>query len=128
NTLLSKLSETDYCKDSEVMQPLNQLMLSFADYPQILLNTEKLIEDCNFEFEFSTPKNKKNYTENKQSDKELLNNLAQEGLIKRYGLMHEEARIRLERELKVIDELNFSAYFLITWDIVQYSMNEGLMH
>jgi DNA polymerase III alpha subunit len=29
-------------------------------------------------------------------------------------------RARVEKELKVIDELKFSGYFLINWDIIQY--------
>lgn len=128
NTLLSKLTENDYCKPSEIMKPLDELEACFENYPQILQNTEKLMDACNFEFDFSIPKNKKHYTGSKESDKEFLTNLAKEGFKKRYGLSHEPARIRMERELKVIDELNFSAYFLITWDIVQYSINQGLMH
>lgn len=39
-----------------------------------------------------------------------------------------EAKQRLEKELAVIDQLNFCAYFLITWDIVQYSNKMGFMH
>jgi DNA polymerase-3 subunit alpha/error-prone DNA polymerase len=33
----------------------------------------------------------------------------------------------VEKELKVIDELKFSGYFLINWDIIQYS-SMGFMH
>lgn len=128
NTLLSKLKEEDYCKPSEYMRPLDELKNSFAEYPTILANTDMITENCHFDFDFSVPKNKKHYTGNKESDKEFLTKLAREGLMKRYGLMHEQAFKRMERELKVIDELNFSAYFLITWDIVRYSMSQGLMH
>lgn len=128
NTLLSKLKEEDYCRPSEYMRPVDELKNSFSEYPTILANTEMITENCHFDFDFSVPKNKKHYTGNKESDRELLAQLAREGLIKRYGLMHEQAFRRMERELKVIDELNFSAYFLITWDIVRYSMSQGLMH
>jgi DNA polymerase-3 subunit alpha/error-prone DNA polymerase len=38
------------------------------------------------------------------------------------------ARARVEKELKVIDELKFSGYFLINWDIIQYSNSMGFMH
>ncbi|MBL7867374.1 MAG: DNA polymerase III subunit alpha [Flavobacterium lindanitolerans] len=128
NIILSKLTEDNYCKASETMQPISEVEAFYSEYPQIIRNTEKLIDGCNFEYDFSTPKNKKNYTESKESDKALLAKLAKEGLLKRYGADHIEAATRLYRELKVIDELNFSAYFLITWDIVQYSFSRGLMH
>ncbi len=128
NVLLSKLTETDYCTPDELMISQSDLSAKFADYPQIIINTQTLIENCHFDFDFATPKNKKFYTANKDSDKRLLVNLAREGLVRRYGTNHSEAKARMERELKVIHELNFSAYFLITWDIIRYSHSRGFMH
>ncbi|MHA3786843.1 DNA polymerase III subunit alpha [Flavobacterium hauense] len=128
NTLLSKLTEDDYCKTSEVFMPLEELTNKYKDYPIILQNTERVISQCNFEYDFTTPKNKKHYTGNKQGDIELLTNLAQAGLISRYGNDHKQAKARVEKELKVINELNFSGYFLITWDIIRYSNSRGFMH
>ncbi|HEU0137641.1 MAG TPA: DNA polymerase III subunit alpha, partial [Flavobacterium sp.] len=128
NVVLSKLAETDYCGTSEIMRPLDELEAQFSDYPQIIINTQKIIDRCNFQFDFSTPKNKTHYTRSGDSDKRLLTNLAKEGLVRRYGTKNIEAKKRMERELKVIHELNFSAYFLITWDIIKYSNSRGFMH
>jgi len=128
NIILSKLKEDDYCKTSDLMLPVDELLLKYNDYPQIIKNTERIIEDCNFEFQFNTPRNKKFYTESKYGDKLLLENLAHEGLIRRYGKKNTEAQARVLKELKVIDELNFSSYFLITWDIIRYSKSAGFMH
>jgi DNA polymerase-3 subunit alpha/error-prone DNA polymerase len=55
NVILSKLIETDYWT-SETMVPLEELLEKFSDYPQIIENTECIIAECNFEFEFKTPK------------------------------------------------------------------------
>lgn len=128
NIILSKLTEADYCKTSEVLKPLEELLKSYADYPEIIQNTEKLIEQCNFTFEFKTPRNKKYYTNNRQSDIALLTSLAQQGLLWRYGKSNIQAKARVEKELKVIDQLEFSGYFLITWDIIRYSNSRGFMH
>lgn len=128
NIILSKLTETDYCKTSEVIKPLEELLKSYADYPEIIQNTERLIEQCNFTFEFKTPRNKKCYTNNRQSDIALLTSLAQQGLLWRYGKSNIQAKARVEKELKVIDQLEFSGYFLITWDIIRYSNSRGFMH
>jgi DNA polymerase-3 subunit alpha/error-prone DNA polymerase len=128
NIILSKLTEADYCKTSEVIKPLEELLKSYADYPEIIQNTEKLIEQCNFTFEFKTPRNKKYYTNNRQSDIALLTSLAQQGLLWRYGKSNIQAKARVEKELKVIDQLEFSGYFLITWDIIRYSNSRGFMH
>lgn len=128
NVILSKLTEADYCKTSEVMIPLEELLSKFEEYPQIIENTQKLINQCHFEFDFKTPKNKKYYSRSRESDMQLLTKLAHEGLFKKYGADNPQALVRVEKELKVIDQLEFSGYFLITWDIIQYSMSQGFLH
>jgi len=127
NVILSLLTEDDYCKTTEFMQPQHLLIEKYKDYPQILTNTQEVIETCNFTFDFETPKNRKFYTRDKQSDMSLLTSLAYHGLKKKYG-SNPEAKARVEKELKVIDELEFSGYFLITWDIIRYSNSMGYLH
>ncbi len=128
NSIGSKLAETDYCKVTEVMVPIATLLAQFSDYPQLIQNTQTILDECNFEYDFYTPKNKKHYTGNKHDDSALLTKLAYEGMIRRYGAQHAEAKARVEKELKVINDLEFSGYFLITWDIVQYSISKGFLH
>lgn len=128
NVIGSKLEKSDYCKQTETLRPLQELEACYAEYGQILDNTERLIDSCNFEYEFGIPRNKQTFTQSRESDKELLYKLAYNGLAWRYPNDDGSARARLERELKVIHDLNFSGYFLITWDIVNYSFNQGLMH
>ncbi len=128
NLILSKLLESDYCRESEVMIPVDKLLSYYADYPVIIKNTKKIIDECNFQFDFKTPKNKKYYTNSQYSDKLLLENLALEGMKRRYGDCNSEATRRVNKELEVIDRLNFSGYFLITWDIIRYSNSSGFLH
>ncbi|RXM41846.1 DNA polymerase III subunit alpha [Flavobacterium sp. YO64] len=128
NIILSKLTEADYCKVSDVMKPVESILPFYEKYPEIILNTQCIIDDCNFQYDFSAKRNKKFYTENRQKDLEKLTELAWEGFEKRYGNENLEAKARVEKELKVIDELEFSGYFLITWDIIQYSNSKGFMH
>jgi len=128
NRILSKLTESDYCKVTEVMLPQNELLAMFSDYPVIIQNTQKIIDSCNFKFDFATPKNKKFYTNNRRSDMALLTSLAKQGLIRRYGSDNSQAKERVEKELKVIEQLEFSGYFLITWDIIRYSNSQGFLH
>src|SRR5690606_5493946 len=128
NVILSKLTEEDYCRADEIMKPQHELLAVYRDHPQLVANTVKVMERCHFEYDFTTPKNKKHYTGSKESDIKLLTGLAGAGLKKRYGENHTAARQRVEKELKAIDELGFSGYFLITWDIVRYSNSMGFMH
>ena len=43
----------------------------------------------------------------------------------RYGLINTEARHRIEKELAIIEQMDFNAYFLITWDIIRYAQSRG---
>lgn len=128
NLILSRLSVDDYCKDTEVMIPVETLLSCYAEYPQIIVNTQKIIEQCHFEFDFKTPKNKKFYTNNQKDDMTLLTTLAQQGLEWRYGKNNAEAKSRMFKELNVIEQLQFSGYFLITWDIIRFSNSQGFLH
>ena len=128
NVILSRLEPHEVCAIGETMEPVDKLLEVYRDYPQLIANTVMVMEGCNFEFDFTTPKNKKYYTDSRQGDATFLTGLARAGLKKRYGENHVAARERMEKELKVIDELGFSGYFLITWDIIRYSNSMGFMH
>ncbi len=128
NTLISKLEKEHVCGTSEILRPIVDILKPFKNYPQIIENTERLVRSCQFSFDFSTPKNKKFYTSSAEEDFQLLKKLAFEGLKNRYGEHHTEAEERTAKELRVIRELDFCGYFLITWDIVKYSNKRGFMH
>jgi len=128
NILGSRLSLNDYCSNLETMLPLSELLEKYADYPYIIQNTQKIIDQCNFEYEFGIPRNKKYFTNSREEDMQLLRTLAQEGMVKKYGPDNIIAKQRVEKELKVIEELEFSGYFLITWDIIRYSTSMGFLH
>lgn len=128
NTLGSKLGQDDYCAPGEVMAEVELLSHEYSRYPQILDNTTAIINECHFEYEFKVPRNKKHYTADRDTDLQLLTSLALQGVVKRYGNDNGPAKERVAKELKVIHELEFSGYFLITWDIVRYSNSMGFLH
>jgi DNA polymerase III alpha subunit len=86
---------------------------------QIIKNTEFLLKNAILNLNLNASK-QKNSIQSKEGDRLLLENLAKSGLVKRYGNTN-KAQARVIKELKVINDLNFSGYFLITWDIIQYS-------
>jgi DNA polymerase III alpha subunit len=102
NVIFSKLTEQDICKRTEVMAPVAELIAHYKDYPKILRNTEKIIENCNYDFDFKAPKNKKYYTNDRFSDRELLTSLALEGMQRRYGANNREAIARVNKELVLL--------------------------
>lgn len=72
-------------------------------------------------FDFKLPK----YSDN---SKELLYNLCYKGINKRLaGNIPEVYKERLEMELKVITEMNFTDYFLIVYDFILHAKKNGIV-
>ena len=127
NVLISKLQENQFASQPETID-YNDLVNQFRDYPEIVRNTEKLMNDCSISFDFKSVKNKKLFGQSAYDDKLLLRQLALDGMVYRYGKNDQEAKQRIAHELEIIDKLEFSSYFLIAWDIIRYSMSCGFYH
>jgi DNA polymerase III alpha subunit len=128
NCLLSKLPKTSQCFEDELFHEQAYLEQALVNYPHIIENTERLLSFCSFKFDFDTPKNKTVFSSSKEADLELLTKLAWDGFRYRYGKKNDEAKARIEKELKIIYELGFGSYFLITWDIIRYARSRGYFH
>ncbi len=128
NTLLSKLTPPDMASPKEYFISPDLLSIAYSDYPQIIRNTERLTDECSILIDFNSVKNRRIFTSSRYDDRLLLEKLALDGMAYRYGKSNKEAHKRIDHELEVIDRLGFSAYFLITWDIVRYSMSRGFYH
>jgi len=128
NILLSQLKPRQMAQDSEVLLSPDLLRCAYDDYSGIRRNTEGILKDCWIDFDFTTVKNKKTFTGTSQDDKILLEKLAMDGMVYRYGQRNREALKRIRHELEIIHRLGFSSYFLITWDVIRYSMSRGFYH
>lgn len=125
NTLLSKLLPEQQGAATEVFVSPGKLLEAFAQYPFIVTNTYQLIEGIRLDFEPQTDKNKKTLTASLEDDKAFLDKLARDGCIQRYGRKNKLAYDRVSKELAIIDQLGFNAYFLMTWDIIRYAQSRG---
>ena len=88
-------------------------------------NTVKIAEKCNVVVKktdalpaYEVPKGFTTET--------YLNNLVYNGMKKRYGKITEELQERADYELKVIEDMGFAAYFLITWDFIHFAKTHGI--
>jgi DNA-directed DNA polymerase III PolC len=128
NILLGQLKPGQMADKSEVLLPPDLLRCAYDEVPHIRRNTERVLSDCRIDFDFTTVKNKKTFTGTGQDDRVLLEKLAMDGMEYRYGRSNREALKRIRHELEIIDKLGFSSYFLITWDVIRYSMSRGFYH
>lgn len=128
NTLLSKLTPEMLAASDEVPISPDYLRQRFASLPLLLENAELLADCCSLTIDLKGNKNKQTFTSSRYDDQLLLEKLAFEGVEYRYGCHDKVAVERVQKELKIISDLGFSAYFLITWDIIRYTMSQGIYH
>jgi DNA polymerase-3 subunit alpha len=128
NIILSKQDRSTLAEEHETFPSPSELMDAFQKYPSILTNTLRILDSCSIDLEFGTDKTKKVYSASKEDDRKLLEKLALNGMLQRYGNKNKKARERVEKELKIIDDLGFNAYFLITWDIIRYAQSQGFFY
>ena len=89
-------------------------------------NINKIIDNCNLELTY-TPDLLPIYDPNINS-KKYLYELSHKGLKRRLNNnVPKEYEERLEKELKVIDEMGFNDYFLIVYDYVLYSKKNNIL-
>ena len=127
NMLLSKLPADEQATLEEVMLPKNEMYAAYAEYPRIISNTERILDDCTIAFEYGkfSNKNLKHYTGTMQGDIAKLRSECEIGLLYRYEKTDEEVRKRMEKELQIIEQMNFASYFLINWDIIKYALHKN---
>ncbi len=128
NVLLSQLPKTEEAYADEMMVPMRTLEKYYEQYPQIVLNTKSILVDCAIEFDFTTSKNKKVYSNSVSEDYYLLETECKKGLKYRYSSPSSTVYERLDKELEMIKKLNFSAYFLINWDLVTYARSQNFYY
>ncbi|MGE8301317.1 MAG: PHP domain-containing protein, partial [Sphingobacterium paramultivorum] len=121
NLLISQLEADQVAHSDEVLLSRMTLTEMFSDLPELMNNTEQLLAQCSFYFDFETVKNKTTFTDSHYADQQLLFSQALAGLERRYGKNDSVAMERIQRELEIIEQLKFSSYFLITNDICRYA-------
>lgn len=108
----------------------------FPHVPEALANTVRIAESCDLQLEFgkSILPEYRPLPEGK-TPSAYLRQLCEEGMEERYSEssrwtdteLRAELEQRLDYELRVIDSMGFSDYFLIVWDFIAYSHQQGIV-
>lgn len=126
NALLSKVDPATLCEPSEYFEPSSVLHERYNACPELITASEELAAQCNIAFDFKESKNRRTFSGSKVTDKQLLEKETWKGVEYRYGKKYpDDIRARVEKELRMINELGFAAYFLINWDILRYARRKG---
>jgi len=121
NTKLSRLRYEDTCREHNFLTFSRSMIDQFPHAPEAVENTVKVAEKCMKEwniFSLTFPDFKG------MGDKEAFEHLyraTMEGCRKRYGKITKEVRERVDHEMNIIREKNFSHYFLVVADLAAKS-------
>jgi len=98
----------------------------FKAVPEALENTARIAERCNVEIKFHETKMPKAPIPEGLSAYEYLTKLCLDGLKERYPDDDGKIRKQLEYELSVIKKMGFVEYFLVVWEYINWSRNNGV--
>ncbi|MFA5358367.1 MAG: DNA polymerase III subunit alpha [Patescibacteria group bacterium] len=106
-----------------------EMVHTFADYPEALENTQKIADSCNLEIELGKIKLPRYDLPEGKTAMEYLEELARNGIKKRFGDNNVDSRVeeRLRYELEVIGRTGFASYFLIVADFVNWAKDNGIV-
>jgi len=114
--------------DDFSMKSSEQMIKDFKDSPEAILNTQKIVKDCNFEFELGKIKLPKYDVPLGKTLEEYLKELCYQGLKRKFGEKPKKEIIeRLEYELSVISQAGFVSYFLIVQDFVNWAKENRIV-
>ncbi|MEW6571419.1 MAG: DNA polymerase III subunit alpha [Nitrospirota bacterium] len=120
-------SRLRFSSDGFYFKSPEEMKKAFKEIPEAILNTRAIAEKCNLEFRLGVNLLPVYELENGERPEALLEKLAREGLIGRFGPEPGTSyKERLERELEIIRKMKYSSYFLIVWDFISYARKRGI--
>ena len=124
---LGSVDETTLADKSNYFIDPRKIKSKFAAFDKYFKNCEIISELCNADLNLGAYKFPKFHSSNPTEHRSVLRSICYDGLKKRYSEIAAEQTKRLEYELDVIDELHFTDYFLIVWDIVREAKMRGMV-
>ena len=123
NTNLGLLPKREICHPSQylVSEEITRQWLGSVS-EEAFLNAHKIVDECNVEFDLDHPK----FASFPCKDpKALLRSLAEKGLWKRYSNPKVEHIQRFSHELRMIEQLGATDYFLAVEDMVGFAIRKS---
>lgn len=126
----TRFTREQYFKTTAEMEEL------FKDIPEAIQNTLNIAQRCNFTMNLGHPELPRFPTPEGETEYEMLDRLAREGLEKRLEVLYPEVTERdaqrpryverLDTELKVINDMGFPGYFLIVQDFINWAKDNDI--
>ena len=106
---------------------VDEMREALKEYPpEAIANTLEIANRCNLELDYGKNVMPEYEVPEGHTNDSYLKELCYQGLREKYGgELSEPIRQRLDYELDTISKTDYSGYFLIVWDYVQYAHKQG---
>jgi DNA polymerase-3 subunit alpha len=128
NTLLSKLPKEAQGDATDQFYTYADLVSRCESHSYLLVNAQKLLEQCQFSFYFQAVKNRRDILGSDWEDFDFLRQETFKGALRRYPALQPEVSKRIEKELELIQQKGFVSYFLINYDIITFAQHRNFYH
>ncbi len=113
--------------DEFYLKTADEITQLFKHHEEAIENTRRISEQCNVMLELHEQNLPKYPVEDHLSTDKLLEEICWSGFNERYKSRSEEHKKRLNYELEIIKKMKFSDYFLIVWDFMRFSRENGIL-
>ena len=125
NTLLSKLPPHHQAGKDEFMLSENELAKHVEQFPELISNAKLLLDQCSIDCKLGEDKNKTFFASSLEEDLNYLRLETAKGYAIRYGQDLTIWRSHIEKELSIIAKKKFTAYYLISYDLICFAKQQG---
>jgi DNA polymerase-3 subunit alpha len=127
NKKKNETSRMAFGADQFYFKSADEMASLFIETPEAIENTLRIAESCSLEIPqpgpllpiYEIPKDF-------ESPDTYMRHNVDEGLKALYPEVSESIRARADYELKVIQEMGFTGYFLIVWDFINFARQKGI--
>ena len=127
NTSLENLNKSDLVDEEYYLKSADAIQKKWKAFPEAIGNIKYIVDNCNVHLKFGEYKFPVYSVPSGESSHSYLWGVCLNNLSQKYHPVTEAVTERLQKEMAVIEEMGFSDYFLIVWDIVKEAHRRGMM-
>ena len=127
-TTVEQLGHRRFSNAERYLKSLEELTQLFADYPSALARTVEIADQCTFSMDDLKYQYPREACPPGKTPMDYLEEITWRGATRRYpnGIPPKVDQL-LRRELSLIRKLNYEAYFLTVWDLVEFARSRGIL-
>ena len=127
NKTLDEPNGMEFENDEFYLKSADEMEKLFKGHTEAVVNTVKIADRCNVEFEFGKIKLPKFNIEGVTDNNKYFRKLCYDGMYRIYGKSPDKiVTDRMEYELSVISKMGYTDYYLIVWDFIRYAKSNNI--